>query len=63
MASIGKGIARLAAALPIILRDLTGLAGAGMIAYGAWLIAPAAGFITGGVLVLAGCILVSIKRD
>jgi len=42
-------------------RDLLGLAGALSIAYGAWLIYNPAGYIVGGVLVLAGTIL-SSKR-
>ena len=47
--------------LPTILRDIAGLAGVGLIAYGAWLVVPAAGFIVAGVLLLAGVILVSAK--
>lgn len=35
--------------MPIaVIRDLLGIAGAGLMAYGAWLITPAAGFIVGG---------------
>ncbi|MFI4983301.1 MAG: hypothetical protein ACHQIO_23350 [Nevskiales bacterium] len=37
-----------------MLRDAAGLGGAGLCAYGAWLIYPPAGFIAGGVLLLAG---------
>lgn len=33
------------------------LAGAGLVAYGAWLVYVPAGYITGGVLVIAGVIL------
>ncbi len=43
----------------VILRDLAGLAGAGLVAYGAWLLAPPAGFITGGLLLLAAALLLS----
>lgn len=39
---------------PSVLRDIAGLIGAGLVAYGAWLLAPAAGFIVGGALLLAG---------
>jgi hypothetical protein len=39
---------------PAVLRDLAGLAGAGCVAYGAWLLLPAAGFIVGGALLMAG---------
>lgn len=35
------------------------LAGAGNVAYGAWLIYPPAGFITGGVLLIVGGIIAS----
>lgn len=38
------------------MRDGTGLAAVGAIAYGAWLIYPPAGFIVGGLIVLAGII-------
>lgn len=38
------------------IRDLAGVAGAGAIAYGAWLVYPPAGFIVGGVLLLIGAI-------
>jgi hypothetical protein len=40
----------------ILIRDLVGIAGAGSVAYGAWLLHPAAGFIVGGALALAGAI-------
>lgn len=60
-ARIGSALAPVFRGLPVVIRDLSGLAAVGLIAYGAWLIAPAAGFITAGVLLLAGVILVSIK--
>lgn len=37
-----------------VARDITGLAGAALIAYGAWLVMPAAGFVVGGFFLLAG---------
>lgn len=40
----------------VVARDAAGITGAGLIAYGAWLIFPPAGFIVGGLLVLAGAI-------
>lgn len=52
---------KVAAALPTFLRDLAGVAAVGLIAYGAWLITPAAGFIVGGTLLLTGVILLSRK--
>jgi hypothetical protein len=39
---------------PAVLRDVAGLAGAGSIAYGAWLVVPAAGFIVAGALLMVG---------
>lgn len=49
------------AVLPGIILDAAGIAGVGLVAYGAWMIYPPAGFITGGVLVLAGVLLSSGK--
>lgn len=43
--------------LPTLARDVAGLAGAGLLAYGAWLIYMPAGFLTGGALLLAGAFL------
>lgn len=40
-----------------LLETLSLLAGAGLIAYGCWRIYAPAGFITGGVLLIAGVIL------
>ncbi len=54
-----KGGSTLLSVLPVVLRDVVGLAGAGLVAYGAWLVFPPAGFITGGVLLLAGALLLS----
>jgi hypothetical protein len=45
--------AKLVAALP----TLVGLAGTGLVAYGAWLAYAPAGFIAAGVLLLAGVLL------
>lgn len=36
------------------IRDLVALAGAGLVAFGAWRVYPPAGFIVGGVLLVAG---------
>lgn len=59
MKSLAAGAAR---ALPDLLRDACGMAGAGAIAYGAWLVYPPAGFIVGGALVLVGVLLASFSR-
>jgi hypothetical protein len=40
-----------------IAKDIIGLAGVGLVSYGAWLILPGAGFITGGVLLIVGVII------
>lgn len=58
---IGLGLGIAASYLPVILRDTVGLAAAASIAYGAWMLHPAAGFITGGILVLAGVALLSVS--
>lgn len=43
-------------ALPVVARDLMGIAGVALIAYGAWLIKPAAGFIVAGALMVAATV-------
>lgn len=48
-------------AVPALLRDLMGLAAVGSIGYGAWLVYAPAGFITAGVLVLAGVLALSVR--
>lgn len=50
-----------AAVLPSLLRDIAGLIAVALICYGAWLTYPPAGFIVGGVLLLAGVMLLSRK--
>ncbi len=60
MKNLVAGAARL---LPDLIRDASGIAGAGSIAYGAWLIYPPAGFIAGGGLVLAGVLMSSFGRQ
>ncbi len=47
-------------AVPGLLRDLAGLSGVGLVAYGAWLIYPPAGFIVGGCLFLLGALLLAL---
>lgn len=48
---------RVGAALPSALTDLAGIAGAGLVAYGAALVYEPAGFIAGGAFLLAGAVL------
>jgi len=45
--------------LPVAGRDGLGLAGLGAIAYGCWLLAPAAGFIVGGLEAAGVCALLT----
>lgn len=46
---------------PTFIRDVAGLSGVALIAYGAWLCFPPAGFIAAGVMLIAGAVL-SSKR-
>lgn len=39
--------------------DISGVAGGGLITYGAWLIYPPAGYITSGALLIAAAILIA----
>jgi hypothetical protein len=41
------------------IKDGIGLIGVGLVSYGAWLVLPAAGFITGGMFLIVGVILFS----
>lgn len=58
---VWRGIIGAASYLPALLRDMFGLLAIGSIAYGSWMLHPAAGFIVGGALVLAGVLLLSRK--
>ena len=49
----------ISSALPVLARDLGGLVGAGLIAYGAGLIYRPAGFIVAGLLLLASAFLLA----
>jgi hypothetical protein len=42
--------------------DFVGLVGVLLVSYGAWLVIPAAGFITGGLFLIVGVILNSGKK-
>lgn len=46
-------------ALPALLRDVVGLAGAAAVAYGSWLIYAPSGWIVGGALALTGALLLA----
>jgi hypothetical protein len=53
---------RAIAALPFLARDAAGIGGAGLVAYGSWLIFPPAGYIAGGLLLLVGA-WISASKD
>jgi hypothetical protein len=57
--AFGKAVA---ASVPAFVRDMLGLAGAGLIAYGFYLINPPYGYIAGGVLLLLGSILSAFSQ-
>ena len=44
-----------------LLRETAGLAGAALIAFGAWLAYPPAGYIVGGLLLMAGAVVSTMK--
>jgi hypothetical protein len=54
-----KFLGALGAALPILLCDLVGIAGAAAIAYGAWQIYGPAGWIAGGAMAVGGAWLIA----
>lgn len=45
-----------------VLRDLVGIAGAGLISYGAWLVYVPAGYAVGGLLLLIGAFLAAVDE-
>lgn len=57
---IAAGFRRTCAAVPFVLREVAIVGGIALVAYGAWLIYPPAGFIAGGVLLLIGGILAAL---
>ena len=60
MKQLAVAVRAIAAAVPSLLRDLAGLSGVGLVAYGAWLIYPPAGFIVGGCLLILGALLLAL---
>jgi hypothetical protein len=62
---VGRGqlvIRRLLRALPVVLRDLSGLSGVASATIGAWQIYHPAGFITGGLFLIA-CAWLLARHD
>ena len=50
----------IAGAAPGLVRDLAGLCGVGLVSYGAWTVYPPAGFITAGILLIVGALLIAL---
>ena len=65
MASAGRrrALARSWRRVPHVIADGLGFAGAGAIAYGAWLIYVPAGFLVGGVLLMTLSVLIGRKLE
>lgn len=49
--------------VPIVVRDVSAIGGAGLIAYGAWLAYPPAGYVVVGLVLLAASILGARRAD
>ena len=60
MKPLAVALRTIAGAMPGLVRDLAGLCGVGFVSYGAWLIYPPAGFITGGLLLIVGTLLIAL---
>ena len=57
---LAAAVRTIAMAVPSLVRDLAGLCGVGLVSYGAWMIYPPAGFITGGLLLIVGTLLIAL---
>ena len=60
MKPLAVALRTIAGAVPGLARDLAGLCGVGLVSYGAWLIYTPAGFITAGILLIVGALLISL---
>ncbi len=60
MKLLAAAVRTIAMAVPSLVRDLAGLCGVGLVSYGAWMIYPPAGFITGGLLLIVGTLLIAL---
>lgn len=60
MKLLATALRTVAGAVPGLVRDLAGLSGVGLVAYGAWLIYPPAGFIVGGCLLILDALLLAL---
>jgi hypothetical protein len=62
-AGLRKALSAAARRTPHVIVDALGFAGAGAFAYGAWLIYVPAGFLVGGVLLMALSMLIGRKLE
>ena len=60
MKLLAATVRTIAGVVPGLVRDLAGLCGVGLVSYGAWMIYPPAGFITGGLLLIIGALMVAL---
>ena len=60
MKPLAAALRTIAGAVPGVVRDLAGLAGVGLVSYGAWMIYPPAGFVAGGLLLIVGALLAAL---
>jgi hypothetical protein len=60
MKPFAAALRTIAGAVPGLVRDLTGLCGVGLVSYGAWMIYPPTGFITAGLLLITGTLLIAL---
>jgi hypothetical protein len=57
---LAAALRTIAGAVPGLVRDLAGLGGVGLVSYGAWMVYQPAGFITAGLLLIAGALLTAL---
>ncbi|QOG20446.1 hypothetical protein [Bradyrhizobium sp. SEMIA] len=62
-ANLRKALAAALRRVPHVMNDIAGFAGAGLIAYGAWLIFVPAGFLVGGTLLMLLSVLFGRKLE
>lgn len=55
--SIARALSAVGRHMRDVVRDVTGLAGAGLVSYGAWMIYPPAGYIVAGILCMVIALL------
>jgi hypothetical protein len=60
--SLAATISAVKRAIPVLMRDVAGVAGVGLVAYGAWRIYEPAGFIVGGLCLVAAAFLLGGRR-